>query len=122
MVFLLLGACGADVQVGYETAPCEDWNFETSESVVEVEQVDAGYQIARLGVTKGCDARFVPEFDANGYMLVIYEFWENAASDDCEACWSPTVILYDPPAGDYDLYWYDESSAVVPVWSEQLSL
>jgi len=119
-IFLALG-CNNEVTVGYEAQPCLDWDFDDGESGFEVEQADGEITISRYGVIRGCDDEFEPLIDGDGTTVRITEAWTSAGGD-CEVCFTPTVRIYDARPSDYDVFWFDESSAVTPVWSETIEV
>jgi len=118
MLWMLLTlACSNEVTVGYETLPCEDWDFDEGEERFDVEQSADEISIGRYGVIRGCDDEFEPQIEGDDTTVRITEAW-TSTGDDCEVCYTPTVRIYDARRGEYEIYWFDESSNVTPVWSE----
>ncbi len=52
---------------------------------------------------------------------MINEQWVDRGGD-WEVCRVATVHVYDPRPDEYNVYWFDDTSAVTPVWSEVVDL
>lgn len=117
----LLLACAGEVVVGYEALACENWDLENSESTFELEVSSTAVTIARTGVFRGCGDEFEPTVAGDDGSIVIHELWTDGGGD-CETCWVPTVHIYEPPDDASEVFWFDESSNVTPIWSSELSL
>jgi len=119
-LLLLLMGCG-DVSITYDTLPCEDWDFENGESSFEHDTTGGDIVVWRTGVIQGCDDAFEPIIEGDGDIIRITEGWSSGGGD-CELCMTPTVTVMDPRAGEYEIYWFDETSNVNAAWSETIDV
>ena len=116
LLFTFLLACAGDVSVGWSTEVCTDWVV-GDDPVLNVTTADNGdLLIEREGVMSGCEDSFSPDVVGEGWTIRVFEGWDAGEStEDCEACFAPTVRLKAPPPGEYTVQWFDESSDVLPV-------
>jgi len=108
------------VQVTYQTEACEDWDFSSEDEEIFERVEDAGVvQVSRIGLIRGCDDVFSPDIEAEGWEVIIWEEWAAGGQsvDECSACRVAAVVMEGDDAAALEIHWFDESSAVTPVWS-----
>jgi len=117
MLALAILACGNSVLVETNTAPCENWDFDSSEASYELVEDGAGaFTVRRDGHLGACDDRFAPEIDARGTEIVVKESWTGGDDASCSTCLVAMVTVTDAP-DKLVFYWFDDSSSVKPAFT-----
>ena len=121
-IFLALAACTNEITLSYSTDSCENWDFESEEPELRVE-VGETVVMSRVGIEKDCDASFQPEFQAHGWLIQVFEVWEDVDEEStCSFCFAPTVEMLDASSGDYELQWFEGTDTVVPVHTTEFTV
>jgi hypothetical protein len=112
LAFLVLLSCGTEISIQVETAECTDYDFDDPEAEsFEVTEVDGDWHVSHKGVFEGCADVFDPEISGKGRAITVREYWEARTEDDCTICYAPTIVLEQPPPGNYEVGWYEGEGA-----------
>ena len=115
-----LMACTQDIQLTYYTDSCYDWDFNLTNPELRIDEDGADVVLVRMGVENDCNASFQPIIQANGWTIQIYEDWVISEDSDCTMCFAPTVVLKDPPSGDYIVQWFNEPNVIKTAHEEEV--
>ena len=119
LLSLLLTGCNQDVQLTYYTDTCQDWDLNNPEPQLWVEKDGTDITIVRMGVEEPFGAKFVPEIQASGWRIQIFENWSyEAVGDEEDICYGPTVVMKTPPNGTYEIQWFPEPNVLTPLHTE----
>ncbi len=111
LALLLALGCGSEISIVVETAECTDYDFDAPETdALEVTEVDGDWHVSHKGVFMGCADIFDPDISGQGRKITVDEYWDVRTTDDCTICYAPTIVLEQPPAGNYEVSWYDGTS------------
>ena len=120
---LLLNGCSRDIQLTYYTDVCTDWDLNQTEAELRVEDDGMDIVVTRMGVERPEGSKFQPQIQANGWKIQIIENWD--VLDEVvgpDLCFGPTVVMEDPPSGDYTIQWFDRPGVITPVHQETISV
>ncbi len=126
----LLAGCGPQVtvEVGLDTCAAHGVQEVLEPAELQVDQLcdpegepaslsfTCRVVVARPGRPAPCGGAFAPLLEADGTVLRVVEDW-TGGDEACTACATPWIGLVEPPAGHWEVRWFDGPEHAVPAAS-----
>jgi len=113
MLFWFIIGCATELRILTDQPGCEDVDFnEPTEELIQYLVSDVGVEVSHTNTETYCDAVFEPEFISDGNVIEVYEYWSTPEDTSCTTCFSPRIVIQDPPPGVYEVRWYIGDDAI----------